>query len=214
MVSARRQRPKPRRPYHPGRGWATKPSFPRRVCGSPPLPPLYHRRVEPKRDDLTAAWVWTQARLPEGWSLDSLRCASIGLQAEQRSDDWIAVAIGPDGVERTHRGADAFDALAGLANPSNGGLPARPHRGSFDRDPFRAKLPVRTVPRQSASGRLDLPRVTPSVRRFERHPGAGQGVADRVAAGLEDALAGGSAGHGASLRRDRDSYRGGVTLRL
>ena len=79
-------------------------------------PPLYHRRVEPKRDDLTAAWVWTQARLPEGWSLDSLRCASIGLQADQRSDDWIAVAVGPDGADRTYRAADAFAALAGLAD--------------------------------------------------------------------------------------------------
>ena len=61
------------------------------------------------------AWAATQRSLPRGWTLDGLRCASSGLDAEQRSEDWIAVAIGPSGEERTHRAADALSALDGLA---------------------------------------------------------------------------------------------------
>lgn len=66
-------------------------------------------------DDLTAAWNVTQGRLPEGWTLDGLRCASTGLEPEQRSEDWIAVAVGPAGDEREYRAADPLAALAGLA---------------------------------------------------------------------------------------------------
>jgi len=71
--------------------------------------------AEATSDDLTAAWHHAQARLPAGWNLDSLRCASTGLGAGQRSDDWIAVAVGPDGQERSHRAADPVTALSGLA---------------------------------------------------------------------------------------------------
>jgi hypothetical protein len=67
-------------------------------------------------DGLTAAWNATQAALPEGWTLDALRCASTTLQPEGRSDDWIAVAVGPHGEQRDYRGADASSALAGLAS--------------------------------------------------------------------------------------------------
>jgi hypothetical protein len=66
--------------------------------------------------DLSAAWRRTQGRLPEGWELDSLRCASRGLAEGDRSDDWIAVAVGPDGEERHHRADDPVAALAGLAS--------------------------------------------------------------------------------------------------
>ena len=60
-------------------------------------------------------WRLTQAALPAGWQLDSLRCASEGRAPQQRSDDWIAVAVGPEGQERSYRAADAVTALSGLA---------------------------------------------------------------------------------------------------
>lgn len=48
---------------------------------------------------LAEAWADTEQRLPEGWSLDGLRCASMGLGLEDRSDDWVAVAVGPGAEE-------------------------------------------------------------------------------------------------------------------
>ena len=63
---------------------------------------------------LSAAWLAAQDRLPGGWQLDGLRCASSGLTPEQRSDDWVAVATGPGGARRSYRAADPFDALVGL----------------------------------------------------------------------------------------------------
>ncbi len=71
-------------------------------------------RDEPAPDRLTRAWASTQEALPDGWTLDGLRCASTGLSAESRSDDWIAVAVGPSGEQRSHRAADAASALEGL----------------------------------------------------------------------------------------------------
>ena len=64
-------------------------------------------------DALTEAWRRTEAALPDGWTLDGLHCASEGLALEQRSDDWIAVAIGPAGLERLSRAADPVAALDG-----------------------------------------------------------------------------------------------------
>jgi hypothetical protein len=69
----------------------------------------------PEPPSLGDAWAATQERLPEGWTLDSLRCASTGLAEGQRSEDWIASAIGPDAKERTGRAADPFAALDALA---------------------------------------------------------------------------------------------------
>jgi hypothetical protein len=66
------------------------------------------------RSDLTQVWQRVQAALPSGWTLDSLRCASEGLAPEQRSDDWIAIALGPGGEERRSRAADPIPALEGL----------------------------------------------------------------------------------------------------
>jgi hypothetical protein len=87
------------------------------MCGLGPLVDLDRRStVESGYDDLTAAWNRTQARLPEGWRLDGLRCASTGLLPAERSDDWIAVAVGPDGTEQTHRAPGAIAALEGLAD--------------------------------------------------------------------------------------------------
>ncbi len=65
--------------------------------------------------DLAGAWVESQAGLPEGWVLDSLQCASTGLDEQERSDDWVAVAIGPGGEERRVRAADPVAALNALA---------------------------------------------------------------------------------------------------
>jgi hypothetical protein len=56
----------------------------------------------------------TQANLPFGWVLDGLRCASTGLLPDQRSGEWIVVAVGPGGARQTHRAADPIAALTGL----------------------------------------------------------------------------------------------------
>jgi hypothetical protein len=72
--------------------------------------------VEPPVDDLTATWREVQAQLPPGWTLDGLRCASTGLAIGQRSDDWIAVAVGPQDQQREHRAQDPLGALRGLAD--------------------------------------------------------------------------------------------------
>lgn len=64
---------------------------------------------------LTDAWNRVQEELPPGWRLDGLRCASAGLAPDQRSDDWVAVAVSPDGDERSFRAADPVAALEGLA---------------------------------------------------------------------------------------------------
>ena len=65
--------------------------------------------------DLTQVWTEVQARLPSGWTIDSLRCASSGLGPHQRSDDWIAVAVTADGQERRYQAIDPEQALRGLA---------------------------------------------------------------------------------------------------
>lgn len=67
-------------------------------------------------EDVKAVWVSVQAELPEGWTLESLRCASAGLEPEQRSADWVAVAIGPRGETREARTADAVTALRHVAD--------------------------------------------------------------------------------------------------
>lgn len=63
---------------------------------------------------VTEAWDRTQVALPAGWTLDSLRCASDGLAPDQRSDDWVAVALGPEGEERRARAPGPVAALEGL----------------------------------------------------------------------------------------------------
>jgi hypothetical protein len=71
-------------------------------------------KMDTDTPDMGAAWAGIQSVLPEGWTIDSLRCASEGLAVEQRSDDWIAVAVGPDGEERRARAADPVAALEAL----------------------------------------------------------------------------------------------------
>jgi hypothetical protein len=64
--------------------------------------------------ELAKAWSSTAAALPPGWRLDSLRCASTGLERHERSEDWLAVAVDADGAEVIARGGDALDALREL----------------------------------------------------------------------------------------------------
>ena len=71
--------------------------------------------MQPRSEDLTAAWQAAQARLPSGWTLDSLRCASTGLALGERSDDWIAIAVGPGGEQRESRASEPIGALELLA---------------------------------------------------------------------------------------------------
>jgi len=55
--------------------------------------------------DLTTVWHEADAALPDGWHLDSLRCASASLRPDDRSDDWIAVAVDTLGAEQMARAA-------------------------------------------------------------------------------------------------------------
>ena len=64
--------------------------------------------------DLGAASREAEALLPAGWRLDGLRCASTGLRLEDRSEDWIAVAVAAAGTEVQHRAASPEAALRGL----------------------------------------------------------------------------------------------------
>jgi hypothetical protein len=64
--------------------------------------------------DIATVWAEVQAALPAGWALDSLRCAGTGLAVEQRSADWIAVALAGDGTEVQSRAASPAAALRGL----------------------------------------------------------------------------------------------------
>ncbi len=73
--------------------------------------------------DLTAAWHDAQSSLPEGWALDSLRCASTGLEPSQRSEDWTAVAVGPAGEQREFRASDPMAALVGVTTAVRGPKP-------------------------------------------------------------------------------------------
>ncbi len=82
----------------------------------------YHARelVPGDTPDLSAIWRDAPSWLPEGWQLDSLRCASDSLDPAERSTDWFAVSIGPEGVELSVRGATADDAVAGLREKLRG----------------------------------------------------------------------------------------------
>ena len=67
-------------------------------------------------DALSVACAEAQARLPDGWTLEGLRCASTGLSPDRRSDDWVAVAVGPGAAERSARAGDPIEALAALTS--------------------------------------------------------------------------------------------------
>ena len=66
-------------------------------------------------NDLANVWAEVEKGLPTGWTLDGLRCSSTGLAPDQRSEDWIAVAVGPKGEEHTFRAGEPASALRGLA---------------------------------------------------------------------------------------------------
>ena len=46
---------------------------------------------------ISDAWASAEAALPRGWFLQGIRCASEGLEPDQRSDLWVAEACGPAG---------------------------------------------------------------------------------------------------------------------
>jgi hypothetical protein len=73
--------------------------------------------MDTETPDIGAAWFRVQAALPEGWTLDGLRCASTGFTEDEGSDEWIAVAVGPEGEERRARAVDPVAALEGLVAP-------------------------------------------------------------------------------------------------
>ena len=77
-------------------------------------------------DDLVEIWSAAQAQLPSGWKLDSLRCASESLRLEDRSDDWIAVAIGFNAKESTCRAPNPTSALDGLVAVVRSGVGDNP----------------------------------------------------------------------------------------
>lgn len=64
---------------------------------------------------VASAWNTAAGMLPDGWTLDSLRCASTSLAPADRSDDWIAQATGPTGHIREFRAPEPDQALLGLA---------------------------------------------------------------------------------------------------
>ena len=64
---------------------------------------------------MDSAWIEIEAAMPLGWHLDSLRCASTGLAPEQRSDRWVAVAVGPAGEKLEAEGLEPVAALGALA---------------------------------------------------------------------------------------------------
>jgi hypothetical protein len=65
-------------------------------------------------DELGRRYLALQQSLPAGWLLDGVRCASSGLEPDQRSDAWQAVARAADGVSITGSGLTAFAALDDL----------------------------------------------------------------------------------------------------
>ena len=64
--------------------------------------------------EIAALYAETEAALPTGWSLDGLRCESIGLAPAQRSADWRAVARAPDGRTVEGHGQDPRAAIEDL----------------------------------------------------------------------------------------------------
>jgi hypothetical protein len=68
-----------------------------------------------ERSGLNRAWITAEASLPLGWRLEGLTCASSGLQPEQRSDRWRAMAAGPNGEAVQGEDDHAIGALNTLA---------------------------------------------------------------------------------------------------
>jgi hypothetical protein len=64
---------------------------------------------------MSKAWVEAEAALPLGWRLEGVTCESTGLQPEQRSDRWRAMAGGPNGEVIQAEDDHAIGALNALA---------------------------------------------------------------------------------------------------
>lgn len=69
---------------------------------------------------LTEAWNTTQAALPAGWRLEGLRCTSTGLAPDQRGNQWMAEACGPEGACVKVESCEPEEALAALTEKLGG----------------------------------------------------------------------------------------------
>ena len=76
-------------------------------------PPMTDEHLE--RAGLNRAWIAAAAALPLEWRLDGVTCASTGLAPEQRSDRWLAWAVGPKGERIEGEGSGPVSALNALA---------------------------------------------------------------------------------------------------
>lgn len=62
-------------------------------------------------DELSARYGEVARGLPPGWRLDGLRCDSTGLAPEERSEEWRAVAVGPDDTSVSKTAGTSLEAL-------------------------------------------------------------------------------------------------------
>ena len=58
---------------------------------------------------LSEEWRRVEASLPSGWRLDRLH-----LEADDGSNDWLAVAVAPNGSQLTSRAPEPVDAVRAL----------------------------------------------------------------------------------------------------
>jgi hypothetical protein len=73
---------------------------------------------------LGVIWNEVQSELAPGWHIDSLRCASIGLEPQQRSDEWIGMVVADDGRQVQSQASTPAKALRGLTKLTWSGRPA------------------------------------------------------------------------------------------
>ena len=73
---------------------------------------------------LGVIWNEVEGGLAPCWHVDSLRCASIGLEPQQRSDEWIGMAVADDGREVRYQASTPAKALRGLTELTRGARPA------------------------------------------------------------------------------------------
>lgn len=76
-------------------------------------------------ETLATKWAATEAAMPRPWRLDSLRCASTGLAAEERSERWVAVALDAAGHVAEAEAASPEEALDALVQAVRSELAGR-----------------------------------------------------------------------------------------
>ena len=58
---------------------------------------------------LSEEWRRVEASLPTGWRLDRLH-----LETDDGSNDWLAIAVDPNGSPLTARASEPIDAIRGI----------------------------------------------------------------------------------------------------